>query len=105
MKLAEDLLFQFDRIPKYLRYKDEVYVPIIYKHELEFNDNAYWIFFVKETQMGFSIKKVLFHVRSVTLEIALQMFYTKYDECCRDRLISGIDWLGNKPYAIDFCND
>ncbi len=105
MKSAEDLLFQFDRIPKYLRYKGEVYVPIIYKHEWEFNDNAYWILFAKETQMGFSTKKVLFHVKSVTLEIALQMFYTKYDECCRDRLLSGREWLGDKPYALDFSND
>lgn len=105
MKSVEDLLFQFDRMPKYLRFKGDVYVPIIYKHEWEFNDNAYWAMFAKETKIGFSTRKVLFHVKSVTLEIVLQMFYTKYDECCRDSLISGSEWLGNKPYAIDFCND
>ena len=105
MKKVEDLLFAFDKMPKYLRYKGEVYVPIIYKHEWEFNDNAYWAMYAKETQIGFSTKKVLFHVKSVTLEILLQMFYTKFDECCVEKLISGNQWLGNEPYGIDFCND
>ena len=105
MKSTEDLLFQFDRMPKYLRFKGDVYVPIIYKHEWEFNDNAYWAMYAKETQIGFSTKKVLFHVKSVTLEILLDMFYKKFDECCVNKLISGNEWFGNEPYKLDFCND
>lgn len=105
MKSAEDLLAQFDRMPKYLRFKQDKYVPIIYKHEWEYNYNAYWAMYARETQVGFSSRKVLFAVSGTTLTNVLYKFYTQFDECCVEKMISGSEWLGPQPREIDFCNE
>ena len=105
MKLAEDLLNQFDCIPRYLRYKGEIFVPIFYKHECEFHTNSYWALFAKVTQIGFSTRKVLYAVSGTTLTNVLGKFYTLFHQYCRDKYISGEDWFGPKPFEIDFDND
>ena len=61
-----DCLQAFDSIEKYLRYNDEVYVPVIYKHEHVFSDNSVWVMYMKENMNSFSKKKVLFHVKAGT---------------------------------------
>lgn len=100
-----ELLDHFDKMPKYLRYKQDKYVPLIYKHEWEYNYNAYWAMYARETQVGFSSRKVLFAVNSTTLKNVLHMFYAKFDDCCKEKLIKGSEWLGSKPQEIDFCNE
>lgn len=101
----EKLVRGFDSIQKYLNYKNDVYVPIIYKHENEFCDNSIWIMYVRQGVSGFSRRKVLFHVKAGTLEAGLGMFLALYNEKCVARIIQGRDWFGNAPYEVDFSND
>lgn len=101
----EKLVRGFDSIQKYLRYKNDVYVPIIYKHENEFCDNSIWIMYACQGVNSFSRKKILFHVKAGTLEAGLGMFLALYDQNCVSRNIVGRDWCGDAPYEIDFSND
>ena len=101
----EKLVRGFDSIQKYLNYKNDVYVPIIYKHENEFCDNSIWIMYVRQGVSGFSRRKVLFHVKAGTLEHGLGMFLALYDQHCVSRNIIGRTWNGSIPYEIDFSNE
>ena len=99
------IIEQFEKLPKYIRYKDDCYVPIIYKHENSFHDRAYWAMYAKELMNGFSSKKVLFHVKASLLGNVLWQFECQFDHLCVEKIIRDCDWFGNEPYEIDFCND
>ena len=102
---ARRTLVESDKLPRILSYKNMGFVPVLYKHEWEFHDNAYWAFYARRTTMGFSYKSVLFAVQGTTLANALYKFYKRFDELSVDKVIRGKEWFGPQPFAIDFWND
>lgn len=94
-----------DILPKYIMYKKEQFVPIIYKHEWDSNFRAYWAMYAKRTQLGFSSKRVLFVVNGTSLANVLYKFYVRFNECCADKLIRDREWFGSEPFSVDFEND
>lgn len=100
-----DVMHCFDDIDKYIIYKDDYYVPIIYKHDNAFHDNSVWVMYAKENVSSFSTRKVLFHVKAGTIERALGKFIALYNEHCVSRLIRSREWYGTQPYELDFRND
>ncbi len=101
MNYFEDL----NDFPKYLNYKDDVYVLIIYRHEYDCNSCAYWAMFAKQTLTGFSKKNVLFHVNGTTLPNVLYKLTLIYKEIYKKGLVKSKQWLGNEPYEVDFDNE
>lgn len=99
------LVNESDKLPKYLMYKNDEFVPVIYKHEWDSNYRAYWAMYARRTNFGFSTRKVLFAVSGTSLGNVLGKFYTRFDELCIDKKIQDKNWLGSEPIAIDFWND
>ena len=98
-------LRRFDGLEKALYYKGDFFVPVIYKHETEFNDRSCWCMYAKKTSQGFSSAKVLFAVRGTPAENCLAKFYDEYNRLCVERIIMGKNWCGAAPRSVDFCND
>ena len=101
----KDFVECFDSMEKYLEWKGDIFVPIIYKHENEFCHNSIWIMYAREGVDSFSRKKVLFHVKAGTLQAGLAMFNAVYNEHCAEKSIRGREWHGGAPYSLDFEND
>ena len=106
-KVAEqrNYLRRFDSLERTLYYKGDIFVPMLYKHETEFNDHACWCMYAKKTEQGFSSAKVLFAVKGTTAEVCLAKFYDEYSRLCVERIIIDKEWRGAAPYRVDFCND
>lgn len=102
---ARRTLLESDKLSRILFYDKKEYVPVLYKHEWEFHDNAYWAMYARRTTQGFSYKNVLYAVRGTSLANVLYKFYKRYDELSVDKIIRGKEWVGPKPFAVDFWND
>lgn len=69
-----DLLNEIKRLPKYIRFKQDIYVPIIIKNEHEYNDDAYIAMYAKETTHFYSRDAFLFRVEGRTFLQVLEKF-------------------------------
>lgn len=98
-------LKETDKLSKTLSYGKDTFVPVFYKHEWEGHSNAYWAMYACRTSMGFSSRRVLMAVSGTSLVNVLYKFCKLYDQCCVDKFICGNEWIGPKPFGIDFWND
>lgn len=94
-----------DLLSKTLSYKDEVFVPVIYKHEWDSHSNAYYAMYASRTSIGFSNRRILMAVSGTSMTNVLDKFVRFYNDCCVNKYIRGKEWFGPKPFAIDFWND
>ena len=69
-----DLLNEIKRLPKYIRFKQDIYVPIIIKNEHEYNDDAYIAMYAKETVHFYSRDNFIVKVEGRNLADVLVKF-------------------------------
>ena len=86
-----DLLNEIKRLPKYIRFKQDIYVPIIIKNEHECNDDAYIAMYAKETTHFYSRDAFLIRVEGRTFLQVLEKFIRATD-----------DYLYNKHLYKDY---